>query len=892
MMLFHCKLHIVRAAANYGTKEDLTSTIETCISQTGAQFFSIGGGDDFIHIRGIPACAVKFVVLDDGVALHSNAAFQLTSGQMTTGVNRGQKLNFPFAQDDIELFGFVCKMVFPDQADITMKLTPEQEHLSPEALHHLLASYNTVEKIQEGRACLVCRTGSGKALKIVRPSLVKNLGVVTRFLSAARKFQTLPGSLFLKTYEIVYQRNSGLCYAAMELFDGETLQNYLARKGVLSPAEAQQIVFYIAQNLWVMQKYGYCCRNLTPENMLVDKTGRVRVTGFFLLKSADQQLTVSGTQMIIPKYTSPEQARDSSTVDILSDMFSLGAIFYSLVAGVPPFNLGTIRDYKEFLEGDNQLSAEEILRRVPQLDAAMCELMASLLAFDKRERPLPEQLLTSLREHNPALTLNKEFLDMVAGIRPKPKQKPRDESATAEIITTQADESGLSPHILALLDQDALSEDDIDQVQELKILSLEQEPCAQPDIEKAREQLQQVYRQMEQKDVPNTRRGQTTPGVTNRFREYNQHGRRLLLAAAACLLLAITAGVVFTWWLQRHYPRQTKAAPTLPLPAEVSPPKLRPAPVARKEPLPTIGIEKELQGGSLKKWGRHWIGERQYAELEKKWQSGSKPAPVVCTLVTPVAGYRPEIAGWEVFATGGLYPEVLPVDLFDILLEAELQDRQRQPLGYPVQVVKLVMDNRWQANWVLAAPLSPGLYHVRIGLRSASQSDFVRDFLGLEPTRDWHIPFYIGSERHIEEHYRHHLQEICEITGEASELYKKAKNFSQQQIGVQKKAWREWERGWKREMQKLSQRIAARQERRKQSPLLDGVDFRLSLIPARMEKVLQRLAGNGRMSASPQTARQLFDAFVSWKMLADEIEIEITRLRASSFAAMQEHGRK
>ena len=121
-------------------------------------------------------------------------------------------------------------------------------------------------------------------------------------------------------------------YISMQHVDGASLevQRLPVRKAVEAVRDAARAIAYA-------HEHGVIHRDLKPGNLLQSKDGRVRVTDFGLAKRADVR-SLSGTAVGTPSYMSPEQARgEASRVGPLSDVFSLGATLYGLLAGRPPF---------------------------------------------------------------------------------------------------------------------------------------------------------------------------------------------------------------------------------------------------------------------------------------------------------------------------------------------------------------------------------------------------------------------------------------------------------------------------------------------------------------------------------------------------------------------------
>ncbi|MBI5366059.1 MAG: protein kinase, partial [Planctomycetes bacterium] len=131
----------------------------------------------------------------------------------------------------------------------------------------------------------------------------------------------------------------GRHYLTMEYVEGESLSRLLARER--PPVQrATEIMKTVCDAIEFAHRRGIIHRDLKPGNILLDKEGAPRVTDFGLAKQigGDSHLTRSGTALGTPAYMSPEQADgDSAGVDVRSDVYGLGAVFYHLITGQPPF---------------------------------------------------------------------------------------------------------------------------------------------------------------------------------------------------------------------------------------------------------------------------------------------------------------------------------------------------------------------------------------------------------------------------------------------------------------------------------------------------------------------------------------------------------------------------
>jgi len=123
----------------------------------------------------------------------------------------------------------------------------------------------------------------------------------------------------------------------MELVEGGSLDRLLVPKVPMAVDDAVRLVLEMAEALEAIHARGIVHRDLKPANVLIDATGRLKITDFGLARLCqDSSLTVAGSIVGSPLYMSPEQAV-GRPADQRSDIYALGAIFYLLLTGVPPF---------------------------------------------------------------------------------------------------------------------------------------------------------------------------------------------------------------------------------------------------------------------------------------------------------------------------------------------------------------------------------------------------------------------------------------------------------------------------------------------------------------------------------------------------------------------------
>ena len=190
------------------------------------------------------------------------------------------------------------------------------------------------------------------AIKVINPELVEKEGEVTsrRFLAEAKAASRLnhPNLISLKDYGVTTE---GAAYMVMEFVEGESLEDYLKRRGKLEVNEALKIALGICDGLTEAHNKGLVHRDVKPANVILssgagaDGMGgacfqpKILDFGIARISSADgrtQGLTATGEVFGSPLYIAPEQSM-SSKVDQRADLYSLGCLLFEMVTGRPPF---------------------------------------------------------------------------------------------------------------------------------------------------------------------------------------------------------------------------------------------------------------------------------------------------------------------------------------------------------------------------------------------------------------------------------------------------------------------------------------------------------------------------------------------------------------------------
>jgi len=178
------------------------------------------------------------------------------------------------------------------------------------------------------------------ALKTLLPALAADGEFVTRFTREARSAAALNHPNIAQIY--VIGQEGEIPYFAMELIRGQSLDTIVKGRGALDTAIAAGYIMQAAAGLRHAAEKGLIHRDVKPSNLMITEDGTVKITDFGLAKAArtETRLTATGEVLGSPGYISPEQAQGQS-IDLRSDIYSLGATFYHLVTGRLPFEATT-----------------------------------------------------------------------------------------------------------------------------------------------------------------------------------------------------------------------------------------------------------------------------------------------------------------------------------------------------------------------------------------------------------------------------------------------------------------------------------------------------------------------------------------------------------------------
>lgn len=177
------------------------------------------------------------------------------------------------------------------------------------------------------------------AIKLIRSEFARNPEILRRFKQELILARQVTHKNVIRIFDL--GQADGIKFITMDFVEGQDLRSLLLEKGKLSSNEAARIMLQICRALEAAHAERVIHRDLKPQNIMLDRNGRIYVMDFGIARSAHLPgMTDTGALIGTPEYMSPEQARGEE-LDERSDIFSLGVIFYELLTGKSPYSSDT-----------------------------------------------------------------------------------------------------------------------------------------------------------------------------------------------------------------------------------------------------------------------------------------------------------------------------------------------------------------------------------------------------------------------------------------------------------------------------------------------------------------------------------------------------------------------
>lgn len=253
-----------------------------------------------------------------------------------------------------------------------------------------MGSYRVIDRVGRGGMGNVFLAehavlGRRVAVKSLSDSLRADPGARKRFVREARAAAALDHPNIVRVFDVNMLHEPP--YLVMEYVDGVSLQAAVAQAGTFSAGEAAAVGVQVADGLVQSAAVGLVHRDIKPANVLIDRRGAVKILDLGIVRFTQDEThsRFNATEVILGTidYLAPEQAEDSSKVDIRADIYALGATLYFLLAGHPPYPVADVRRKLTAKRTEDPPFIHELRPDIPQ---EFSILLGRLMARDPAAR--------------------------------------------------------------------------------------------------------------------------------------------------------------------------------------------------------------------------------------------------------------------------------------------------------------------------------------------------------------------------------------------------------------------------------------------------------------------------------------------------------------------------
>lgn len=264
-----------------------------------------------------------------------------------------------------------------------------------------LAHFRIEERIGSGGMGAVFRALDTKlqryvALKLLSPSQSYDSASVKRFQNEARAAARLDHENIARVYFIGEER--GLHFIAFEFISGSTVRDLISKRGRLNAHDTVNYALQIAYALNHTSGMGVVHRDVKPSNIIITPKGRAKLVDLGLARKDGAEshgdLTLPGSTLGTFDYISPEQAKDPRSVDVRSDIYSLGCTMFHMLTGEVPYPDGTV--LQKLLDHQNK-DAPDVAKKYREISPVLSAIVRRMMNSDRAKRfQTPDQLVKEL----------------------------------------------------------------------------------------------------------------------------------------------------------------------------------------------------------------------------------------------------------------------------------------------------------------------------------------------------------------------------------------------------------------------------------------------------------------------------------------------------------------
>jgi predicted Ser/Thr protein kinase len=282
---------------------------------------------------------------------------------------------------------------------------------------HTLGGYRIMEKLGDGGMGVVYRAEHTvldrvAAVKVLKPHLAENHDFRERFLREAHLASTLQHPSIVKVFEAAVADD--IPYIAMEFVRGTTLARIVETEGPLDPHEAAWVVLCTCGALQSAHDAGVLHRDIKPENLMISTDGDIKLTDFGLARSLKGTTFITQPDLLsgTPGYIAPEHL-EGEELDQRYDVYALGATFYFLLTGAPPY---AGEDPLTVLFKSRWEQVRPPIEVVPSIPRLLSDVCAKMLSKSRSTRyrscrDVAKDLQAFLEGHDVAVDVPKQVPD-------------------------------------------------------------------------------------------------------------------------------------------------------------------------------------------------------------------------------------------------------------------------------------------------------------------------------------------------------------------------------------------------------------------------------------------------------------------------------------------------
>lgn len=244
------------------------------------------------------------------------------------------------------------------------------------------------------------------AIKVMNARALRSEKAIQAFYAEGRAAAKLNHRNIVQAFDV------GQCadfhYFVMEYVEGLTVHEILQDRGMIEPERALEITIAVAEALQHAHERGFVHRDVKPKNIIIDPAGIPKLADLGLARAFHDReagLAEKGQALGTPYYISPEQIRGEVDIGPPADVYGLGATFYHMVTGLPPFTGNDAREVMEKHLSEEPRPASEVALRVP---SGLAEVIDKMLRKSPADRyPDCGMLLLDLNAWKAVYTLQR-----------------------------------------------------------------------------------------------------------------------------------------------------------------------------------------------------------------------------------------------------------------------------------------------------------------------------------------------------------------------------------------------------------------------------------------------------------------------------------------------------